>query len=74
MNSVNNNSTKFMRAALAGLLLVLFMSGIFMVVEKPAADKPSESNKKWFGTAYIILAGLLGIYYTYRNIAGNSNY
>jgi hypothetical protein len=73
MNSVNNNSTKFMRAALGGLLLVLFLSGIFMVVEKPASDQPAEGNKKWFGTAYIILAGLLGIYYTYRNIASNNS-
>lgn len=62
-----------MRAALGGLLLVLFLSGIFMVVEKPATDQPAENNKKWFGTAYIILAGLLGIYYTYRNIAGNNS-
>ena len=73
MNSANNNSTKFVRAALGGLLLVLFLSGIFMVVEKPASDQPAESNKKWFGTAYIILAGLLGIYYTYRNIAINNS-
>jgi hypothetical protein len=75
MNSaVNNNSTKFMRAALGGLLLVLFMSGIFMVVEQSPKDgQPVESNKKWFGTAYIILAGLLGIYYTFKNIAGSNN-
>lgn len=70
MNSVNNNSAKFMRAALGGLLLVLFLSGIFMVVEQPSEDK---TNKKWFGTAYIILAGLLGIYYAYKNIATNTN-
>jgi hypothetical protein len=78
MNStVNNNSTKFMRAALGGLLLVLFMSGIFMVVEQSPTSKdgqpPAESNKKWFGTAYIILAGLLGIYYAFKNIAGNNS-
>jgi hypothetical protein len=76
MNStVNNNSTKFMRAALGGLLLVLFMSGIFMVVEQSPKDgqPPVESNKKWFGMAYIILAGLLGIYYAFKNIAGNNS-
>ena len=75
MNSVNNNSTKFMRAALGGLILVLFLAGIFMVVEKPAADSkmPAETNKKWFGTAYISLAGLLGIFYTYQNIVSASN-
>jgi len=76
MNSVNNNSTKFMRAALGGLLLVLFISGIFMVVEQSSTSKdgqPAESNKKWFGMAYIILAGLLGIYYTFKNIVGSNN-
>lgn len=77
MNSaVNNNSTKFMRAALGGLLLVLFLSGIFMVVEQPPEAKdgqPVEKNKKWFGTAYIILAGLLGIYYAFKNIVGSNN-
>jgi hypothetical protein len=50
------------------------MSGIFMVVEQSPKDgQPVESNKKWFGTAYIILAGLLGIYYTFKNIAGSNN-
>jgi hypothetical protein len=74
MNStVNNNSTKFMRAALGGLLLVLFMSGIFMVVEQSPESKDGEPNKKWFGTAYIILAGLLGIYYAFKNIVGSNN-
>lgn len=57
---------KLMRALVAVLTLLLFLSGIFMVAEKGG----QEQNKKWFGAAYIIFAGLIGIFYVYVNVMG----
>jgi len=71
MNNANNSS-KFVRAALSGLLLLLFMSGVFMVVEANKPD-PTEPNKKWFGTAYLIFAALLGMFYVYTNLVRNNS-
>lgn len=72
MNNANN-SAKFVRAAIGGLLLLLFMSGVFMVVESSGEKKDmTEPNKKWFGTAYLIFAALIGLFYTYTNLARNN--
>jgi heme/copper-type cytochrome/quinol oxidase subunit 3 len=60
----NNSSMKLMRALVAVLTLLLFLSGIFMVSEKGGPEK----NKKWFGVAYIVFAGLIGIFYVYANV------
>jgi glycerol uptake facilitator-like aquaporin len=70
MNNANNSS-KFVSATIGGLLLVLFLSGVFMVVEKDA--DPKEQNKKWFGTAYLIFAALLGMFYIYNNLSRNNS-
>lgn len=61
---MNNSSVKIMRALVGVLTLLLFLSGIFMVAEKGGP----EQNKKWFGVAYIVFAGLIGIFYLYANV------
>lgn len=70
MNNANNSS-KFLSASLAGLVLMLFLSGVFMVVEAGKPD-PTDPNKKWFGTAYLIFAALLGLFYIYNNLTRNT--
>jgi hypothetical protein len=71
MNNANNSS-KFLSASLAGLLLMLFLSGVFMVVEAGKPD-PADPNKKWFGTAYLIFAAILGMFYIYTNLSARNN-
>ena len=45
------------------ILMAMFLSGVFLVVEGTKNDPASEANKKWFGTGHIVAASLLAIGY-----------
>jgi len=45
------------------ILMAMFLSGVFLVVEGTKDDPASEPNKKWFGTGHIIAASALAIGY-----------
>jgi len=45
------------------ILMAMFLSGVFLVIEGAKNDPASESNKKWFGTGHIVAASILAIGY-----------
>ena len=65
MNSYNGNngSSMIIRGLVVLILMAMFLSGVFLVVEGTKNDPASEANKKWFGTGHIVAASLLAIGY-----------
>ena len=63
MNSNNNSGRMIVRGLVVLILMAMFLSGVFLVVEGTKNDPASEPNKKWFGTGHIVAASLLAIGY-----------
>lgn len=63
MNSNNNSSAMIVRGLVVMILMAMFLSGVFLVVEGAKNDPASEANKKWFGTGHIVAASILAIGY-----------
>jgi uncharacterized PurR-regulated membrane protein YhhQ (DUF165 family) len=59
----NNSSAMIIRGLVVLILMAMFLSGVFLVVEGTKNDPASEANKKWFGTGHIVAASLLAIGY-----------
>lgn len=63
MNNVNTNGRMLVRGLVSLILISMFLSGVFMIVEGAKNDPASEPQKKWFGTAHIIAAAFFAIAY-----------
>lgn len=62
--SANNNSGRMLvRGLVVLILMAMFLSGVFLVVEGRKKDPATEENKVWFGTGHIVAASLLAIAY-----------
>lgn len=59
----NNSSAMIIRGLVVLILMAMFLSGVFLIVEGTKNDPASEANKKWFGTGHIVAASLLAIGY-----------
>ena len=62
-NSGNVNGRMIVRGLVTLILMAMFLSGVFLVVEGTKNDPASEANKKWFGTGHIVAASFLAIGY-----------
>lgn len=62
-NSGNVNGRMIVRGLVTLILMAMFLSGVFLVVEGTKNDPASEANKKWFGTGHIVAASVLAIGY-----------
>ena len=63
MNNANVNGRMLVRGLVSLMLISMFLSGVFMVVEGTKNDPASEPQKKWFGTAHILAATFFAIAY-----------
>jgi len=62
--SANNNSGRMIvRGLVVLILMAMFLSGVFLIVEGRKKDPATEENKMWFGTGHIVAASLLAIGY-----------
>jgi hypothetical protein len=62
-NGNNNGSRMIVRGLVVLILMAMFLSGVFLVVEGRKKDPATEENKVWFGTGHILAASLLAIAY-----------
>lgn len=63
LNTNNNSGRMLVRGMVVLILMAMFLSGVFLVVEGLKNDPASEESKKWFGMGHIIAATLLAIGY-----------
>lgn len=61
--SSNNSGRMLVRGLVVMILMAMFLSGVFLVVEGAKNDPVTEANKKWIGTGHILAASLLTIGY-----------
>lgn len=62
-NTNNNSGRMLVRGLVVMILMAMFLSGVFLVVEGRKKDPATEENKVWFGTGHIVAASLLSIAY-----------
>jgi hypothetical protein len=62
-NSGNVNGRMIVRGLVVLILMAMFLSGVFLIVEGTKNDPATEPNKKWFGTGHIVAASLFAVGY-----------
>ena len=62
-NTNNNSGRMLVRGLVVLILMAMFLSGVFLVVEGRKQDPATEENKMWFGTGHIVASALLAIAY-----------
>ena len=63
LNANNNSGRMLVRGMVELILMSMFLSCVFLIVEGLKNDPATEENKKWFGMGHIIAATLLAIGY-----------
>ena len=62
-NTNNNSGRMLVRGLVVLILMAMFLSGVFLIIEGRKKDPATEENKVWFGTGHIIAASVLSIGY-----------
>lgn len=62
-NTNNNSGRMLVRGIVVLILMAMFLSGVFLIIEGRKKDPATEENKIWFGTGHIIAASVLSIGY-----------